>query len=544
MPRRRVSFLGVSWTPLLLILVLGSLRVVPQASAYRWRASLSPPPPPPPPSSILTTARSVSGGASDEPPSSAAPDASSASQDASSASQDASSTVNPPADPATASNDAPVDAVLQSNNNNKDAPLPPPPPPAGHPKTTTFMNTPHRDQQRASWKRHFGVVQQQLRAKTVQVPTMLARTQTWAAATLQQARDKHAPSRLLTTLSPPFLAALFANKEASLSFFSVYCWALAGSSVGFYLFLYFISIGYAAGITLPLVACLAKYWRTVPAASRSADAACHTAAVILWGCRSVAFFLYREYAQWPELHKKIVQANNQKQAPTVAVKLLCWLVYSFLYVCMLSPCWLRLQSAAASSATATAAVSNHHAAGTIWWSRTSLALQLAGLALETVADWQKSAFKTSNLPDSRHEWCRTGVWSWGTHPNYAGEWLFWLGTVAGGLPAICYQQQHTFALLLLVLTGFVFITTVLRGAVTALDGKHWEKYGGLVEFREFRARYTVLGPKLVPLVQEWWRHSSTSNQAFLPSTADTRAEPALTELSLDGADGAAPPASS
>jgi steroid 5-alpha reductase family enzyme len=58
---------------------------------------------------------------------------------------------------------------------------------------------------------------------------------------------------------------------------------------------------------------------------------------------------------------------------------------------------------------------------------------LAGVILETVADEQMHAFKRRIKKPS--EFMRSGVWAYSRHPNYFGEWLFWVGVFFMGLSA-------------------------------------------------------------------------------------------------------------
>lgn len=55
-----------------------------------------------------------------------------------------------------------------------------------------------------------------------------------------------------------FVSVLW-NADKGVSFLSLYALALLGASCGFYLFLYFITVGYAAGITLPVAVALRIY---------------------------------------------------------------------------------------------------------------------------------------------------------------------------------------------------------------------------------------------------------------------------------------------
>lgn len=50
---------------------------------------------------------------------------------------------------------------------------------------------------------------------------------------------------------------------------------------------------------------------------------------------------------------------------------------------------------------------------------------LLGLAIETVADYQKLKF--SQNPKNHGVWIDTGLWHYSRHPNYFGEILVWIG---------------------------------------------------------------------------------------------------------------------
>lgn len=68
-------------------------------------------------------------------------------------------------------------------------------------------------------------------------------------------------SRLLTALGPAAVsfAQLFYQRDGLLTKPAIYALALLGSSCGFHLFLYFITFGYACGVTLPVLAAMILY---------------------------------------------------------------------------------------------------------------------------------------------------------------------------------------------------------------------------------------------------------------------------------------------
>lgn len=71
-----------------------------------------------------------------------------------------------------------------------------------------------------------------------------------------------------------------------------------------------------------------------------------------------------------------------------------------------------------------------------WLDGLALAVGLAGVALELVADEQLRAFRRARPPADAI--CERGPWAWSRHPNYLGEILVWVslalfGQAAGGL---------------------------------------------------------------------------------------------------------------
>jgi len=274
-------------------------------------------------------------------------------------------------------------------------------------------------------------------------------------------------TKAIQNVGPAAVAAAgLLYKEGELSFLGVYALALLGSCSGFHLFLYFITVGYSLGVMLPvLVALYVASKRPVQNLT-----AVHSCLTILWGVRSAAFFLYREYVNWPQLHDKVVEVNNMARLNS---KFFCWLVYSFFYATMVSPCLFRLKSATT----------------TTWgvFGKIALGMQVTGLLLESVADYQKSTFKA--LPGNRNQWCNVGLFQYSTFPNYLGEIMFWYGTFFGGMASYKKPQQWVLALI-----GILFVSVVIKGAVSSLGAKQMRKYGDKSDFIKFRRTHTFLGP--------------------------------------------------
>lgn len=274
-------------------------------------------------------------------------------------------------------------------------------------------------------------------------------------------------SEAIHQVAPAALAAVqLLYCKGDITFLGIYALALLGSSSGFHLFLYFITVGYALGVVLPIsvALCLYSYQRSVNPLT-----IVHSGVTILWGIRAAVFFLYREYINWPQLHNKVVEVNKMAGLNS---KVFCWLVYSLCYTTMAMPCLYRLQSR------------------TSWalFGKIALGIQAAGLLLESVADYQKSTFKS--LTGNRNQWCNIGLFRYSTFPNYLGELLFWYGTFFAGVASL--QKPHEW---ILSVMGVIFITIVVRGAMRSLGAKQMRRYGSTnPDFAKFVRTHTIVGP--------------------------------------------------
>jgi steroid 5-alpha reductase family enzyme len=316
-----------------------------------------------------------------------------------------------------------------------------------------------------------------------------------------------------------------------ISFPTLYACALVGSSVGFYLYLYFISIGHALGIFLPVLVTLVRYYHRIHVLSLSVSvsAVIHSILVLFWSIRLCVFLLWREYYNWPALHNKIrrVQVDLQQ-------KFICWFLYSFLSVAMLAPCWFRLQCDIVQQLTTTTAAttssSSRISIRTLPRIATVLGIsfQVIGLVVESIADYQKSTFKSLQ----RNQWCHVGLWKWSTHPNYAGEWVFWLGTILAAIPTLLVRHPTHNNIMIrfvhgtIMMIGFYFLSIILHGASQKLDQKQRTKYGTTHPlFLDFVTTTGIFGPKRyhVTFNQNWWRRnvlfdSTKTTEDILDST--------------------------
>jgi steroid 5-alpha reductase family enzyme len=120
-------------------------------------------------------------------------------------------------------------------------------------------------------------------------------------------------------------------------------------------------------------------------------------------------------------------------------------------------------------------------------SAAGVAVWLAGLVIEAVADAQKSAFRSREV--NRGRFVATGLWRYSRHPNYFGEILVWWGIF---LYAVPFLHGAAFAVVL----GPVFITLLLLfvSGIPLLERSAEEKYGSDPAYRDYKRRTSILVP--------------------------------------------------
>ncbi len=71
-------------------------------------------------------------------------------------------------------------------------------------------------------------------------------------------------------------------------------------------------------------------------------------------------------------------------------------------------------------------------AGLMWLSVVAFVVGLAAIALESIADRQLRLFRRSSKPGQTVD---IGLWAWSRHPNYFGEFMFWVSILLFGIAA-------------------------------------------------------------------------------------------------------------
>ncbi len=130
--------------------------------------------------------------------------------------------------------------------------------------------------------------------------------------------------------------------------------------------------------------------------------------VSIWAIRLSAHLTWRN---WGEPEDKRYQDIRKKYSPNFGIKSLFII---FLFQAALA--WIITMPLYASLTLPGTSLSLDVVGVALW---------LAGLSFESVADWQLARFKAN--PDNQGKVMDKGLWRYSRHPNYFGECLIWWG---------------------------------------------------------------------------------------------------------------------
>lgn len=190
--------------------------------------------------------------------------------------------------------------------------------------------------------------------------------------------------------------------------------ALVCSAIGFYKYVYFLSIGYGfavagIGITLIVMTCMGMFATPVISVIGIVVA---LVLFIIYGARLSGFLLVREIKN-SAYQKTLKEATGDESKMPFFVKLVIWITVAVLYVGQTSPVFFRLY--------------NGSGVTSLLW--VGIGISVIGIVLESIADKQKGQQKKLR-PDKV---ATEGLYKIVRCPNYFGEILFWTGVFVGGI---------------------------------------------------------------------------------------------------------------
>ena len=236
-------------------------------------------------------------------------------------------------------------------------------------------------------------------------------------------------------------------------------------SPGFKKFIYFISIGYGLsvagiGATLGIMSIVRGQF--------SAPYLIESLLFLIYGIRLSGFLLFREIKN-ASYRKTLSEATGGDKKTPIFVSVFVWIFSAILYMLQTSPAIYRLANGMTAGDAAL---------------YIGLAISIVGLALEALADKQKSAQKAVR-PDMA---ATKGLYKFCRCPNYFGEIVFWTGVFVSGISILTGLQW------LIAVIGYIAIFFIMVSGAKRLETRQLKNYGDKAEYREYADKTPILFP--------------------------------------------------
>lgn len=252
--------------------------------------------------------------------------------------------------------------------------------------------------------------------------------------------------------------------------------ALVVSSIGFYKYVYFISLGYGFSIAAMGIGLAVMFWDFI-----GAGTLIMCGLFLIYGCRLGGYLLVREVKS-ANYRNKMKTEIKDGSSMKMMVKVSIWVSCALLYALQISPLFFRLYHSFRLGKEALAGATDMIAiAGVI--------IMAIGIILESTADMQKSKAKQKNP----NRFCDEGLYRVVRCPNYLGEVIFWTGVFVSGMNIYNGAWQWAAAA-----TGYVCIVYIMFGGARRLEIRQNKNYGTDPEYREYVKKTPILIP-FIPL---------------------------------------------
>ncbi len=245
-------------------------------------------------------------------------------------------------------------------------------------------------------------------------------------------------------------------------------------SVGFYKFVYFLSVGYGFAIAGGGIAIFIMYLLN-PTRTPMLIVILQLALFILYGARLSGFLIARELKnasfRKTDVAKSTVGSKNSEKKMPVFVLCFIWIFVSALYVIQVSPMLFRI-------------VNN---STDIVLPVVGMVVSVCGIILESAADAQKSAQKKIR-PDMV---AKDGLYKLVRCPNYLGEITFWTGVFVSGISTYATVGQWITAIV-----AYICIVYIMFNGAQRLEKRQMKRYGDNKEYNDYANKTPIILPFL------------------------------------------------
>lgn len=244
-------------------------------------------------------------------------------------------------------------------------------------------------------------------------------------------------------------------------------------AVGFYKFVYFLSIGYGFAVAGGGIAIFVMYLIN-PSATPIWLVLIQMALFIAYGVRLSGFLLVREFKnisfKKTDVAKDTLAKNDEKKMP-IFVLATIWVCVSVLYVAQVSPMLFRYNNGSTD----------------VILPIIGFAISVFGLILESISDNQKSAQKKVR-PDMV---ATQGLYKIVRCPNYLGEIIFWTGIFVSGISTYATIGQWIVAIL-----AYICIVYIMFNGAQRLEKRQMARYGSNEEYNTYANKTPIIIPLL------------------------------------------------
>ena len=242
---------------------------------------------------------------------------------------------------------------------------------------------------------------------------------------------------------------------------------LLSTLLGFYNFLYFITIGYGFSLAFNGLSLIIIYYDTLNTVSLLL-----CIFLIIYGIRLCSYLIIRDfcYKSYMQTVKKDIDRINSY---STFINIISWIFCSLLYTAMTTPVYYII-------------INNGKE---LLSSYISIGIIIFGFLLEVIADHQKTVAKKKNPK----RFVSDGLYKIVRCPNYLGEIFIWIGFFLSAI-----QIYKNILQFMISLIGLLNVTFIMFGGARRLELRQDKNYGDMKEYKEYKSTVPIIIP-FVPL---------------------------------------------
>ena len=239
------------------------------------------------------------------------------------------------------------------------------------------------------------------------------------------------------------------------------------SAVGFYKYVYFLSIGYGFAIAGGGIAVFVLALKDGLAGNVTWLLVLQTVLFVAYGMRLSGFLLIREIKN-AAYRKTLKEATGGDKIP-VFVSISIWVCVAILYTAQISPVLFRYANGS----------------GDVTIPIVGVIISVCGIVLESMADRQKTEQKKTN-PNMV---ATQGLYKIVRCPNYLGEIIFWTGVFISGITTYSGIGQWLMAVI-----AYVCIVYIMFNGAQRLEKRQMKRYGNDKDYNEYADSTPIIIP--------------------------------------------------